>query len=152
MQFDAQIQMVVSTAKVGQVLRKNENGGLDDCMTLSLSGGARSAQLPQHLAVLKITENNQVTVTGWDDKGLGSVVQQQDKFSIQVNANKGFIRNIFELLPQCEPDKGGYLSINLLLVGDITGGVAEGPLIVTSLEYKAVKQLASEEDLMGDTK
>lgn len=149
MQFDAQIQMVVSTAKVGQLLRKNESGGLDDSMTISLSGGARSAQLPQHQAILKITESSVVSVSGWDDKGLGSVTQQDDRFTIQVNASRDFIRNIFELLPQCEPDKGGYLSINLLLEGDIDDGVAEGPLIVISLEYKAVKQLAAEDDLMG---
>ncbi len=149
MSFDAQIQMVASTAKVGERLVVDDRTGkLASFIVISLSGGARSGQLPEKRARIKFTEQISSQST---HEVLGFVRQSEGCFDIQLQAPRMFLENVRALLPSCRLDDGGYLSLNLLLEGQVEEGKIVDQLRVISCEYKAVERLAEQEDLLNRT-
>lgn len=146
MYYDAQIQMIVSTFKLSQMLDVDpESGRASMRYTVKCDGGARSSAYRESSAVVTIREVSRLT-----DNSLGSVMQQDGKLHIQIVAPRDYFTGLIHLFPQCKPDDGGYLSFNFLLnqADDKAENVAPGWMKVLNAEYKMVKQLSDNPDLI----
>ncbi|MAR92314.1 MAG: hypothetical protein SV765_01075 [Pseudomonadota bacterium] len=141
MQYDAQIQMIVSTFKLSQTLEVDpESGKASLRFALKCHGGARSASFAETQAEVNVRE-----ATRLNGKYLGTVVRHTDGLLIRILAPRDYFHGLIQLFPHCEPDSGGYLSFDFLLN---RGPDGEG-MQVLSAEYKMVKQLSDNPDLIS---
>lgn len=141
MGHDAQVQMIVSSIKMGQKLSHSDQGKMVSQLTITLEGGAKSSLMPETKATIKIVE--QVS-----DVFSGDAIQANGRFVIKLSAPESFLSGIMKVLPYCEPEKGGYLSVNTLLSGAVENGVMTENMAILSMEYKAVKRLSDQDDLL----
>ena len=152
MGHDAQIQMIASTIKVGQKLSRCEQGKVISQLTITLEGGAKSSLMPEMKATIKIIEQVSETLSGdLSASGavlVGDVTQSSGRFVIKLSAPESFLSGIMKVLPYCEPDQGGYLSVNTLLTGSLIDGVMAENMKILTMEYKAVKRLSDQDDLL----
>ena len=143
MHFDAQIQMIVSTFKLSQTLEVDPQTGrasLRYC--LKCNGGARSPQFHQTQAEVTIRE-----VAKLIDKNLGTAIPGDSLLVVQAFAPREYFNGLISLFPHCLPDQGGYLSFDFLL-NELNDAEQ---LVVLSAEYKMVKQLSDNPDLIQRT-
>ncbi|MEE2731664.1 MAG: hypothetical protein VYA55_12660 [Pseudomonadota bacterium] len=140
MHYDAQIQMIVSTFKLSQTLDVDpETGKASMRYRLKCSGGARSSSFDEAQAVVTILEASRL-----QNRSLGSIQQQDGRIQIQMVAPRDYFSGLLQLFPHCRPEDGGYLSFDFLLSGS-------EPMQVLSAEYKMVKQLSDNPDLIHRT-
>ena len=147
MHYDAQIQMIVSTFKLSQTLEVDpETGKASMRYGLKCNGGARSPNFSQTQAVVNIREVSKLA-----DKSLGMVKQADGVLYIHVVAPREYFNGLISLFPYCKPEAGGYLSFDFLL--NEMRKESENPdspgMQVLSAEYKMVKQLSDNPDLIS---
>ncbi len=140
MAFDAQIQMIVSTFKLSQTLDVDpETGRVTMRYCVKCKGGARSPQLHQTQAVVTIDE-----VTKLTENNLGSAKTDNGILLVEAVAPREYFNGLISLFPYCLPEEGGYLSFDFLLHEPND----DGRLIVLTSEYKMVKTLSDNPDLI----
>lgn len=148
MHYDAQIQMIVSTFKLSQTLGLDpETGKASMGYQLKCDGGARSSSFAETQAVVTIREANRL-----QEKSLGSTRQHNGKLHIQILAPREYFNGLIALFPHCKPDEGGYLSFDFLMNRIVENGQQSGEdglMQVLSAEYKMVKQLSDNPDLIS---
>ena len=145
MHYDAQIQMIVSTLKLAQTLAVDpETGKSGMAWNAKLEGGCKSSHLAEKQAVVQIREANRLA-----GPHIGQVRQRDGTLQITVVAPRDYFTGLIELFPHCIPEQGGYLSFNFLLGSEVEMS-QQGPVMkVLSVEYKMVKELSSNPDLMS---
>ncbi len=147
MQFDAQIQMIVSTFKLSQTLDVDPQSGRATMRyEVKCEGGVRSSSFEQTQAVVSIREVSKLA-----DKYLGSVQADGDRLQIQYVAPRDYFTALIDLFPHCKPEQGGYLSFNFLMNQEPQAqqNSAESlRMILLNAEYKMVKQLSDNPDLI----
>jgi len=151
MGHDAQIQMIASNIKMGQKLSCGKQGEMISQLTITLEGGAKSSLMPETKATIKIVEQvPEMSLEDQLDSGLllGDAVQANGQFVLKLSVPESFLSGIMKVLPYCEPEKGGYLSVNTLLSGAVENGIMEESMKILSMEYKAVKRLSDQDDLL----
>lgn len=138
MHYDAQIQMIVSTFKLSQILDVDpETGKASMRYQLKCNGGARSSSFREAQAVVNIQEASKL-----HNRSLGSIECGDGKVHVQMLAPREYFNGLIQLFPHCRPEEGGYLSFDFLLSGG-------DPMQVLSAEYKMVKQLSDNPDLIS---
>lgn len=143
MHYDAQIQMIVSTFKLSQTLEVDPDTGKAGMRyTLKCHGGARSPNFDQTQAVVNIREVSKLA-----DKSLGYVIVQGGVLTVQAVAPREYFNGLISLFPHCKPEEGGYLSFDFLLNNH--DGSDQKQMSVLSAEYKMVKQLSDNPDLIS---
>jgi hypothetical protein len=145
MPYDAQIQMIVSTLKLAQTLEVDpESGKAGLQYNAKLNGGCKSSHLPEKQAVVQIREATRLT-----GRQIGQVRQRDGILQISILAPREYFNGLVALFPHCLPEQGGYLSFNFLLGSEVEMS-PQGPLMkVLSAEYKMVKELSSNPDLIS---
>ena len=142
MQYDAQIQMIVSTFKLSQSLDVDPNSGRATMRyEVKCDGGVRSSGFEETQAVVSIREVSKLT-----DKYLGTVEQDNGRLHIRIVAPREYFSGLIGLFPYCKPEEGGYLSFNFLINRDQISG--RSLMKVLNAEYKMVKQLSDNPDLI----
>jgi len=147
MHYDAQIQMIVSTFKLSQTLDVDpETGKVSMRYQLKCQGGARSSSFAETQAVVTIREASRL-----QQRSLGSIQAQDGRLHLQVVAPRDYFNGLIQLFPYCRPEEGGYLSFDFLLNHTAQEGHSgdSGPMHVLSAEYKMVKQLSDDPDLIS---
>ena len=145
MTINAQVQMIVSTVKIGHEVRNQlTDNGLAMRYYASCIGGVKSANLNYMQAEVKIYEYD-FTV---NSSSLGVVTPIDNKLKIELRTPKEFITGLIDLFPHCQPDQDGFLSLNFLLRGKIENGLIVSDLEVMTAEYKAIKHLSRNPDLI----
>ncbi|HET8708184.1 MAG TPA: hypothetical protein VFM46_17895 [Pseudomonadales bacterium] len=145
MSINAQVQMIVSTIKIGhEVSNQVTDDGLAMRYYASCIGGAKSANLQYTQAEVKIYEYD-FTV---NSSSLGVVTPLDNKLKIELRTPREFITGLVDLFPHCQPEQDGYLSLNFLLRGKIENGQIVTDLEVMTAEYKAIKHLSRNPDLI----
>ncbi len=143
MHYDAQIQMIVSTFKLSQTLEVNpETGKASMRYGVKCNGGARSPNFRQTQAVVNIREVSKLT-----EKSLGTVMEKDGVLHIHTVAPREYFHGLVELFPYCKPEQGGYLSFDFLL--NEKPGKVQNQMSVVSAEYKMVKTLSDNPDLIS---
>lgn len=142
MPYDAQIQMIVSTLKLAQTLSTDPATGTPRlAWNAKLEGGCKSSHLSERQAVVQIRESS--------SGALGHVRQRDGLLQISLAAPRDYFSGLIELFPHCIPEQGGYLSLVFLLGSEVEMS-PQGPLMkVLSAEYKMVKELSSNPDLIS---
>lgn len=148
MHYDAQIQMIVSTFKLSQTLDVDpETGKASMRYLLKCNGGARSSTFAETQAVVVVKE-----VTRLENRSLGVTLAKDGQLHIQIVAPREYFNGLIQLFPYCRPEEGGYLSFDFLMnkmaeEGQESSG--DGLMQVLSAEYKMVKQLSENPDLIS---
>ena len=145
MHYDAQILMIVSTLKLAQTLAVDPATGKATLLySAKCHGGCKSSHLREQQAVVEIREASRL-----DGRYVGQVVQREGVLQISMLAPREYFNGLVNLFPHCQPDLGGYLSLNFLLGSEVEMS-QQGPLMkVLSAEYKMVKELSSNPDLIS---
>lgn len=145
MPYDAQILMIVSTLKLAQTLAVDPASGKASMRyTAKCHGGCKSSHLSEKQAVVEIRE-----ATRLDGAHVGSVLQREGMLNIVMQAPRDYINGLITLFPHCQPEQGGYLSLNFLLGSDVEMS-QQGPVMkILSAEYKMVKELSGNPDLIS---
>ena len=145
MHYDAQILMIVSTLKLAQTLAVDpETGKASMGYSAKCHGGCKSSHLREQQAVVEIREASRL-----DGKYVGQVVQRDGVLHISMRAPRDYFNGLVTLFPHCQPEQGGYLSLNFLLGSEVEMS-QQGPVMkVLSAEYKMVKELSSNPDLIS---
>lgn len=147
MHYDAQIQMIVSTFKLSQTLDVDpETGKASMRYQLKCNGGARSSSFSETQAVVSIREVSRLAT-----RSLGSIHPKDGCLQIQVLAPRDYFNGLIQLFPHCRPEEGGYLSFDFLL-NHVVGAeprADSAAMQVLSAEYKMVKQLSDNPDLIS---
>lgn len=145
MHYDAQILMIVSTLKLAQTLALDpESGKASMRYTAKCHGGCKSSHLPEKQAVVEIRE-----ATRLESASVGTVIQRDGQLNIVMLAPREYFNGLISLFPHCQPDQGGYLSLNFLLGSEVEMS-PQGPVMkILSAEYKMVKELSSNPDLIS---
>lgn len=147
MHYDAQIQMIVSTFKLSQTLDVDpETGKAGLRYQLKCNGGARSSSFTETQAVVTIREASRL-----QHRSLGSIQAQDGRLHLDVVAPRDYFNGLIQLFPHCRPEEGGYLSFDFLLNhnSDPDQNDEPGQMHVLSAEYKMVKQLSENPDLIS---
>ncbi len=145
MHYDAQIQMIVSTLKLAQTLEIHpETGKTAMAWNAKLEGGCKSSHLAEKQAVVQIREAASLNV-----RQIGQVRQRDGVLQISIVTPRDYFDGLIQLFPHCIPEQGGYLSFNFLLGSEVEMS-QQGPVMkVLSAEYKMVKELSSNPDLIS---
>jgi hypothetical protein len=144
MHYDAQIQMIVSTFKLSQTLGVDpETGKASMRYTVKCHGGAKSSSFPETQAVLNIREVSKLA-----RKSLGNVVQKDGILYIHALAPREYVNGLIQLFPHCQPEQGGYLSFDFLMNQVPATEDQDEWMNVLSAEYKMVKELSDNPDLI----
>ncbi|HVL01593.1 MAG TPA: hypothetical protein VM553_17365 [Dongiaceae bacterium] len=145
MHYDAQIQMIVSTLKLAQTLAiDTDTGKAGMTWNAKLEGGCKSSHLAEKQAVVQIRESSRLP-----GLHIGQVRQRDGTLQISLVAPREYFSGLVELFPHCIPEQGGYLSFNFLLGSEVEMS-PQGPVMkVLSMEYKMVKELSSNPDLIS---
>ena len=145
MPYDAQILMIVSTLKLAQTLAVEPGTGKASLRySAKCHGGCKSSHLAERQAVVEIREVGRLT-----SAYIGNVLQRDGMLNIQIQAPREYFNGLISLFPHCQPEQGGYLSLNFLLGSEVEMS-AQGPLLkILSAEYKMVKELSSNPDLIS---
>ena len=99
MQYDAQIQMIVSTFKLSQSLDVDPNSGRASMRyEVKCDGGVRSSGFEETQAVVSIREVSKLT-----DKYLGTVEQDNGRLHIRIVAPREYFSGLIGLFPYCKP-------------------------------------------------
>ena len=79
------------------------------------------------------------------------LLQMQVLMQIQVLAPRDYFNGLIQLFPHCRPEEGGYLSFDFLLnhVVGVEPRADSAAMQVLSAEYKMVKQLSDNPDLIS---
>lgn len=148
MQFDAQIQMIVSTFKLSQTLEVDpETGKASMRYRLKCNGGARSSYFEETQAVISVIEAARLP-----GKALGTTMTREGQLQTQIFAPRDYFIGLIQLFPHCRPEEGGYLSFDLLMNREPESADDPNPserMQVLSAEYKMVKQLSDNPDLIS---
>ena len=147
MQYDAQILMIVSTLKLAQTLAVDPDTGKAGMRYVAkCHGGCKSSHLSEQQAVVEIQEASRL-----EGRFVGQVLQRNGTLQIGMVAPREYFNGLINLFPHCMPEQGGYLSFNFLLSSEVEMS-QQGPLMrVLSAEYKMVKELSSNPDLISRT-
>ena len=145
MHYDAQILMIVSTLKLAQTLAVDPDTGKAGMRYVAkCHGGCKSSHLQEQQAVVEIQEAARL-----EGRYVGQVLQRNGNLQISMRAPREYFNGIISLFPHCLPEQGGYLSFNFLLSSEVEMS-QHGPLMrVMSAEYKMVKELSSNPDLIS---
>lgn len=148
MHYDAQIQMIVSTFKLSQTLEVDPATGKASMRyQLKCNGGARSSSFAENQAVVTVKE-----VARMENPSLGVTAPRDGKLHILIAAPREYFNGLIQLFPHCRPDDGGYLSFDFLMnkiVDNAEETPQDGTMQVLSAEYKMVKQLSENPDLIS---
>lgn len=138
MHYDAQIQMIVSTFKLSQTLDMDPDTGEPTLhYQLKCNGGARSSSYSETQAVVTIQQ-----AVPLERHSLGYVERREGRLQVHLVAPREYFDGLIQLFPHCRPEDGGYLSFDFLLNGG-------DDMQVLSAEYKMVKQLSENPDLIS---
>lgn len=145
MPYDAQILMIVSTLKLAQTLAVDPESGKSSLVySAKCHGGCKSSHLQERQAVVEIREAGRL-----EGRHIGQVIQRDGVLHISMLAPREYFNGLVNLFPHCQPEQGGYLSLNFLLGSEVEMS-HQGPLMkVLSAEYKMVKELSSNPDLIS---
>lgn len=145
MHYDAQILMIVSTLKLAQTLTVDPDTGKATMRySAKCHGGCKSSHLPEQQAVVEIREAGRL-----QGPYVGQVLQREGVLHINMLAPRDYLNGLISLFPHCQPEQGGYLSLNFLLGSEVEMS-HQGPLMkVLSAEYKMVKELSRNPDLIS---
>ena len=145
MHFDAQIQMIVSTFKLAQALElDSETQHASMRYIAKCQGGARAQGFFETQAVVSIKESSTLI-----DNSLGQVIRSDDKFLLNLVAPREYFTGLIQLFPHCQPETGGYLSFDFLVLYERDEHNDVELMKVVSAEYKMVKELSSNPDLIS---
>ncbi len=145
MHFDSQIQMIVSTFKLAQTLeldRQTQHASMR--YVAKCHGGAKAQGFFEKQAIVSIQEASTLL-----DNTLGYVRRSDDKFLINIVAPRDYFTGLIHLFPDCRPDNGGYLSFDFLAFHDRDEKNDQELMKVVSAEYKMVKELSKNPDLIS---